>query len=142
MPAAKQRLGPLAEAARKRLHRQIVAEQQAVEADEAANDLPITRSGERVAGRSGSIALDRRHARSWPPAGRRWRANGAKSLRSSSIERRVDDRQCEMAVGPARPWPGICFMTGRTPPSSKSLRGGAAEPRDGLGIARHRRGRR
>ena len=100
-----------------RLHRQVVAHQQAVEADLAADDLARSRVREVVAGRSGSMAaIDHM-------GGHRHRHVG---VAPGTARNRAPPAPPGAPRPPAalrwlsawaRPWPGMCLITGRTPPA-------------------------
>ena len=71
------------------------------------------------------------------PAGRSaFRSNGTKSEAASAVRGASTIGSARWLSAPARPWPGTCFMIGRTTGVQHTLGGGTAEHRHGERVPR------
>ena len=95
----------------------------------------LTTIGETVAGAAGSMALNTTCAVIAIGAPRK-AAKGAKSRAASSSRLAATTGSSRWLSARARPWPGMCLTTGRTPPGEQALAERAAERGDALGRTR------
>ena len=106
----------LGHAARQRLHAEVVAHEQPVEADGAADDL-----GRSPAPRCWPAAPHRWPRRqrepSWRPAGRHKRGTARSRCAPAPPRGAVTTGSSRWLSLVARPWPGMCLITGSTPPA-------------------------